>query len=70
MCEQFGSDLCFFCSFPAQFSLRDCCARFLCTWAVHYGSDISVYGIGLQPNEIKEKLVDFLMSEVKIELFH
>ncbi|XP_074626555.1 serine-protein kinase ATM-like isoform X2 [Acropora palmata] len=47
----------------AQFSLRDCCARFLCTWAVHYGSDISVYGIGLQPNEIKEKLVDFLTSK-------
>ena len=37
---------------------------------MHYGSDISVYGIGLQPNEIKEKLVDFFISEVKIELFH
>ena len=37
---------------------------------MHYGSDVSVYGIGLQPNEIKEKLVDFLRSEVKIELFH
>ena len=51
-------------SFLVHSSLRDCSARFLCVWSLHSGNDYSVYGIEPSPSEVKNKVVDFLGSEV------
>ena len=51
--------------FAAHSTLRDCSASFLCSWSVHGGDDLAVCSVDPHPTEVKEKVIDFLGSEVR-----
>lgn len=61
--------VCFFKLFPAHYTLRECCAQFLCSWSAHGGSDCAVYCIDPHPDEIKENVVDFFRSDVSSPVY-
>ena len=51
--------------FLVHSTLRDCCARFLCSWVMFESDDSTVSSADSHPNEVKERLVEFLRSEVR-----
>ena len=46
-------------------TLRDCCARFLCSWSMYDSDDFALSSADPHPHEVKERVVEFLGSEVK-----
>ena len=51
--------------FLVHSTLRDCCARFLCSWVMYECGDNAISSADPHPNEVKERLVEFLRSEVR-----
>ena len=51
--------------FLVHSTLRDSCARFLCSWVMYECDDIAISSADPHPNEVKERLVEFLRSEVR-----
>ena len=51
--------------FLVHSTLRDCCARFLCSWVMHDCDDIAISCADPHPNEVKERIVEFLRPEVR-----
>lgn len=54
--------------FLVHSTLRDCCARFLCSWVMYECDDIAISSADPHPNEVKERLVEFLRSEVRFSV--
>lgn len=52
-------------SFLVHSTLRDCCARFLCSWVMYDCDDIALSSTDPHPNEVKKRVVEFLRSEVR-----
>ena len=52
--------------FLVHSTLRDCCARFLCSWVMNDCDDIAMSSAVHHPNKVKESVVEFLRSEVRL----